>query len=268
MTMGRRRSLLPTPVGHVHVRSVGERGAPGVVFFHQSPSSSRMWEAVMDQVAAAGFACAAPDMFDYGHSDSQTRQLSLAEHAHLLLEASAEVVGPPVLLVGHHTGAVFAAAASSAPSVRGLTVFGYPLYESWRVKFARLGARIGPDSVSEEGSELADLWVALNRSIEPATSDEVRHTIYTDRMLASPLWFTAYVALLGADLAAPLADAVQRGLTVETVFARDDAVSRLEGGVSELTGVAPVWIDGGAWVTMEHPERVAKLVVAGAERLT
>lgn len=259
------RHLVETSAGRVHIRSAGlDQDGPSVVFFHQSPSSSRMWIDVMGIVAAAGFRCAAPDMLDYGHSDKQSRQLSLAEHASLLVEAAQSLVGAPSMLVGHHTGAVFAAAAAH-PALRSLVVVGYPLYTTWREKYERLGSRIGPDSFDDDGAEVADLWVRLNASLEASTSDEIRQNIYVDRLLAGPLWYTAYVALLAADLDAPLRTVAASATEISTVFARDDAISRLEPGVSAVTGTEPVWIEGGPWVTMEHPERVAAPILSAAE---
>jgi len=260
------RHLVDTAAGQVHLRTAGT-GDVGVVLFHQSPSSSRMWVAVMDRLAAAGLRCAAPDMLDYGHSDEQSRQLSVDEHAALLLDAAGSVLGDTSFLIGHHTGAVFAAAASGhGDRVRGLQVLGYPLYSSWREKLVRLGGRIAPDDFDAEGIAVGELWVRLNASIEPETSASIRHTIFLDRLLAGPLWYTAYAALMAADLDEPLRRAATARVRLETVFARDDAVSRLEPGITALTEVPPRWIDGGPWVTMEHPDRVAAEILGLVER--
>jgi pimeloyl-ACP methyl ester carboxylesterase len=261
------RHLVDTPAGQVHLRTAGDGGDRGaVVLFHQSPSSSRMWVGVMDHLAAAGFTCAAPDMLDYGHSDAQSRQLTLREHATMLVEAASSVIGLPEYVVGHHTGAVFAAVAGAAAAgVRGVALFGYPLYSSWREKYERLGARIAPDRFDEEGSFVTDLWVELNASIEPETGDDVRHGIYVDRLLAGPLWFTAYVALMATDLEATLRGLAAADLDIRTVFARDDAISPCEPDITAITGTEPIWIDGGPWVTLEHPDRVAAAIAAMAD---
>lgn len=261
------RHLVDTPAGSVHVRSTAA-GDTTVALFHQSPSSSRMWAGVMELLADSGVTCAAPDMLDYGHSDRQDHQLTLEEHAALLLDAVQSVVGDVHLLVGHHTGAVFAAsAATRGAAVRGVAVIGYPLYTSWREKLERLGDRVSPDRFDTAGEAAAELWVKLNASIEDTAGHEVRHGIYVDRLLASPLWYTAYAALMAADLEAPLRALAGSGVVLETVFARDDAISRLEPGVTALTGVEPRWIDGGPWVTVEHPDRVAARILDFVERV-
>jgi pimeloyl-ACP methyl ester carboxylesterase len=153
-----------------------------------------------------------------------------------------------------------AAAAAMHESVEALMVFGYPLYSSWREKYERLGGRIGPDQFSPDGAELADLWAKLNSSIEEETGAYERYSILVDRLLAGPIWYTAYAALLQADLDETLRRAVDRRTPVRTVFAHDDAISRFEPDVTALTGVEPTWINGGPWVTIEHPDRVAEAV--------
>lgn len=257
-----KRHLVGTAEGTLHFRSAGDLAAAGpvVLFFHQSPSSSRMWTGVMAALEQQGVASLAGDMFDYGMSDRQSTQLDVGHHVRLLLEAAGQLTDAHLVAVGHHTGAVFAATAAVHEVVRSLMVIGYPLYSSWREKYERLGGRIGPDRFSDDGSELAELWAKLNKSIEPDTPFAARHEILVDRLAAGPLWFTAYAALMQTDLEATLANAAATGKPARAVFAHDDAISRVEPGVSALIGSEPVWIDGGPWVTVEHPGRVADVV--------
>ena len=81
-----------------------------------------------------------------------------------------------------------------------------------------------------------------------------------DRLLAGPLWYTAYATLLATDLRDVLVSAVSSGTPLRNVFADRDRLSRLEPGVTALTGVAPTRMPGGPWVTVEHPDRVADVV--------
>ncbi len=263
------RHLVGTVEGYLHFRSVGDIGAAGsvVLFFHQSPSSSRMWAGVMQALEERGIASLAGDMFDYGMSDPQTTQLNLGEHVTRLLEAAKQLTDGRLITVGHHTGAVFAAAAAVDESVRALMVVGYPLYPTWRDKYERLGGRIGPDRFADDGAELAELWTKLNASMETDTPFAPRYDILVDRLAAGPVWFTAYAALMQTDLHATLAAAVATGKPTRAVFAHDDAISRVEPGVSAVVGSEPVWLDGGPWVTVEHPGRVAEVVGAFVEEV-
>jgi alpha-beta hydrolase superfamily lysophospholipase len=215
-----------------------------------------------------GVASLAGDMFDYGMSDRQTTQLGVDDHVRLLLEAAGQLTDARLIAVGHHTGAVLAATAATHEAVRALMLIGYPLYSSWREKYERLGGRIGPDRFSDDGSELAELWAKLNTSIEPDTPFIARYDVLVDRLSAGPLWFTAYAALMQTDLEAALANAVATGKPTRAVFAQDDAISRVEPGVTAVVGSQPVWIQGGPWMTVEHPGRVADVVAGFVEEIT
>ena len=256
-----RRHLVDTGEGALHFMSEGDLGSRRtVLFFHQSPSSSRMWAGVMAELGRRGVGSIAGDMFDYGMSDRSATQLDLHSHAGLLVDAASKIVGGDLIAVGHHTGAIFAASAASQRDLHGLLIMGYPLYTSWREKYERLGSRIHPDRYGSDGAELAELWVELNASIEPDTPYGARHEILVDRLSAGPIWYTAYAALLQTDIQAVLESAVSTGVPVTAVFAHDDAVSRFEPGVAAVTGAESIWIDGGPWVTIEHPDRVADVV--------
>ena len=256
-----RRHLVETKEGYLHFRSAGDTDADQVMlFFHQSPSSSRMWTGVMEALDQRGIASVSGDMFDYGMSDRATNQLTVDAHSGLLFDAATSLVGGRMVAIGHHTGAVFAAATAAKRDVDGLMIMGYPLYSDWREKHERLGARIGPDRYGPDGSELSELWVRLNTSIELETPFADRYTILMDRLSAGPLWYTAYAALLGIDLGTTLAAAVDTGVPIAAVFAHGDSISRFEPGVSECVGTEPIWIDGGPWVTIEHPTRVADAI--------
>jgi pimeloyl-ACP methyl ester carboxylesterase len=264
------RHLVGTPEGVLHFRSAGDLSAADqvVMFFHQSPSSSRMWTGVMDVLAERGVCSLASDMFDYGVSDHQTSQLTVEEHVGLLLGAARTLTDARLITVGHHSGAVFAATAAVHEIVHAFMIVGYPLYPTWRDKYERLGGRIGPDRFSGDGSELAELWAKLNASIEPDTPFQTRYDILVDRLMAGPLWFTAYAALMQTDLHGVLADAVATGKPIRAVFAHDDAVSRVEPEVSDMVGSVSVWVKGGAWVTVEHPTRIADVVAGFVEEIT
>lgn len=263
-----RRHLVETSEGYLHFRSAGDTDADRtMLFFHQSPSSSRMWTGVMEALEQRGIASLSGDMFDYGMSDRASNQLTVDSHAGLLFDAATTLAGGRMVAIGHHTGAVFAASSAAQREVDGLMIMGYPLYADWREKYERLGARIGPDRYGPDGAELAELWVKLNTSIEPNTPIADRHTILMDRLSAGPLWYTAYAALLGQDLEATLASAASKGVPIAALFAHDDAISRFEPSISRCLGTDPIWIDGGPWVTIEHPTRVADAIESFTERL-
>ena len=160
-----------------------------------------MWVPVMELLAPDIRTCAV-DLLGYGESDPPSKQLTLAEHAVLLMSAVEAVTEGPLVVVGHHTGAVVAAeiAGSRPDLVKGLMLSGYPLYPDWRTKLARLGPVLHPADISRNGAELIDIWAYVTRPLEDEADSGVGLTIMTDRLRAGREWFTAYVQLLGADL--------------------------------------------------------------------
>ena len=62
-----KRAYLDTPDGQLHYRWLGGRG-PAVLFLHQVPSSSRMFEPLMRAFAAEGYRTFALDMPGFGES--------------------------------------------------------------------------------------------------------------------------------------------------------------------------------------------------------
>ncbi len=256
------RHLVQTACGYVHLRTAGEASAaPTVVLLHQSPSSGRMWLDVMRELAPGIRTCAV-DLLGYGDSDMPSEQLTLEEHADLVAAAVRRVVAGPVVLVGHHTGAVVAAhlAASETGWVQGLLLSGYPLYPDWRAKLARLGPVLRPVSVERDGAGLDEIWRHVTGPLEPDPDPEVALTIMADRLRAGSLWFTGYVQLLGADLSRILDDAAEavRGRPTVVVSADADPIEAYAAEVARRFGVDVTRIQGTSWVSFEHPERVAE----------
>lgn len=252
---------MATPVGHLHLRLHGDTAAgPTVVLIHQSPSSGRMWLPVMEALAPAIRTCAV-DLLGYGESDPPARQLTLEEHAALVVDAVREVTDDPLVVVGHHTGAVLAAeiAGSEAALVRGLLLSGYPDYPDWQTKFSRLGPALRPADVSREGTELLDIWRYVTGPLEDDPDPDVALTIMADRLRAGRTWFTGYVQLLGADLAAILdrAATAAPGRPTSILTADRDPLRDYAATVAARFGVDPITIEGTSWVTYEHPDRVA-----------
>ena len=259
------RQLVPTAAGHVHLRLAGDTSArPTVLLVHQSPSSGRMWIPVMELLAPDVRTCAI-DLLGYGESDPPSGQLTLEQHAALLVEAVETATDGPLVVVGHHTGAVVAAeiAARRPDLVRGVMLSGYPLYPEWRTKLARLGPVLRPAAVSPDGAELLEIWRYVTGPLEDDTDPEVGLTIMTDRLRAGREWFTAYVQLLGADLDQILDDAATAAPVRPTTIltAERDPLRPYAEAVAARFGVTPTMVPGTSWVTYEHPDRVAGPIV-------
>jgi len=253
------RQLVRTDAGYVHLRMAGEQAAtPTVVLIHQSPASGRMWLGVMDELAPGVRSCAV-DLLGYGESDHPGRQLSLEEHAEHVFTALDAAIDGPLLLVGHHTGAVMAAqiAATHPAAVRGLLLSGYPLYPDWGTKFDRLAPVLRPADIGPDGEELCEIWRYVTGPLETDADRDVALTIMTDRLRAGRRWFTGYVQLLAADLDDVLARAAQvdRERPTAVLTADRDPLLGYAKAVAARLGVEPTTISGTSWVSYEHPER-------------
>ncbi len=76
------RAILELPWGQVHVRSAGDPGAPLLLLLHQSPLSSRNYEAVLPLFAAEGNVRAvAVDTPGFGLSDPPPEDWSVEDYA-------------------------------------------------------------------------------------------------------------------------------------------------------------------------------------------
>ena len=202
--------------------------------------------------------CVAPDFLDMGESDPLPRPLSLAEHAELLADVAEQVAPGPKIVVGHHTGAAFAAhvAATRREHVRGLCLIGYPLYDDWRDRYARF-AYAKPTDVDDEGLLLAEKWRGTVSAYAPHVPYETRLSDFTDLLRAGRIWYASYVALFSTDLRALLAAARDDERPTVLVSPERDSLARYAAAAGEILDVEPVRIPGGGRVTVEQPDEVA-----------
>jgi len=185
----------------------------------------------------------------------------------------ASVTTGPVVLVGHHSGAALAAQMALVGEVAGLTVvgvglIGYPLYAGWQAKLARLGGLIKPIRVDPAGDGLVDPWMATTAGFEAGTGDDVRVRAFADRLRGGEAWYSGYVQLLGADLRALLDQLAGRPVARLVMAASRDVVSADADQVAEVLGVPLRRVEGGPWVTLEHPEAVAGQLSAWLDEIT
>lgn len=147
-----RKGYVDTPSGQVHYREAGS-GEP-LILLHQSPSSSRMWEAVLPGLGDAGVRAIALDMPGFGESFVPESEPSMQWYAEAMLAAADGLGLGQFDLLGHHTGASVAMqmAADHPERVRTVLLWGVPLLPPERLE--RLATEAAP-TYSVDGSEVA-----------------------------------------------------------------------------------------------------------------
>jgi pimeloyl-ACP methyl ester carboxylesterase len=169
-----RRCYVDGKWGQVHCRMAGRADveAPPLVLVHQSPWSSVQYQAVLPRLAAAGHRAIAPDSPGYGLSDPAPEGAGIADHADNLALVMASLGCPRAIVIGHHTGALIAAAlAARHPEiVHGLVLDNLPLYTPAE-RASRAALHGNAAVLRPDGSHLTDRWALMRQRGDPEFSD-------------------------------------------------------------------------------------------------
>ena len=143
--------------GQIHYRRAGQ-GMP-LVLLHQVPSSSWMWEALMEPLARRGYTAVAFDLPGYGMSDPPVNQPDLAYYARRIAESAASMGFDRYGVVGHHTGGSVAMqlAIDHPDRVPGLVAYGLALLDE---EFAQRLATEQPPQYDADGLAITKFWKA------------------------------------------------------------------------------------------------------------
>jgi pimeloyl-ACP methyl ester carboxylesterase len=190
--------------GQVHVRRARGGDAP-LILLHQSPLCGDQFEPAMALLAGTGFDVLALDMPGYGLSDPPPSPASIADHAEALAALLDELGHHCVNVLGHHTGALIAAAfaASHPKRVMRLILNGVPLLdEAERAHFANF--RFDPLVPAVDGAHLLAAW-NQRLTATPGWSDLGAMHRHVVTMLANPLRYGwGFEAAFAHDAAADL----------------------------------------------------------------
>jgi haloalkane dehalogenase len=105
-----RRDYLDLAGGQLHYRTAGEKANTPLLLLHQSPSSSAMYESLMEKLAR-DFYLIAPDTPGFGNSDSlpgSPDSIDIADYARAIQAFTSALQITPYAVFGHHTGAAIA----------------------------------------------------------------------------------------------------------------------------------------------------------------
>lgn len=160
-----RRAYCDTAFGQVHYRVAGSEQRPTLLLLHQSPSSSVMYEALMNELAD-DYYLLAPDTPGFGNSDALDGPVTVAAWAEVI-KAFLDALGVEHCLVfGHHTGASIAVQMESDnPGVSTAMALSGPTLLSDALK-AALPGKATAFPLAEDGRHLLGMWQRM-RDKEP-----------------------------------------------------------------------------------------------------
>jgi pimeloyl-ACP methyl ester carboxylesterase len=178
-----RKKYIDTSEGQCHVRFVEGEGLP-VVFLHQVPSSSRMFEAIMNRLGNE-HSMYAIDTPGFGASFDPVNTPTMKEYCDWLLQIFESLSLERFHLFGHHTGSSLAIEiAHEHPSlVSSLTMIG-PFAATAEEKEA-MRESMGSDwSPVDDGSHLMMVWNLVGDILGARGHLELHHRETLDTLRA------------------------------------------------------------------------------------
>lgn len=254
------RVYVDGPFGQIHVRHAGAGGTP-LICLHQSPLTGGMFDAAVPCLTALGYHVIAPDTPGYGLSDPPSAPIDISGYAGFLPAVIDHFGYDAVSLLGHHTGAVFAArfAIETPNRVAALVLNGVPiLSDDEKAFFATLS--FAPIELKEDGSHLIAAWNQRLKASPGWTRLDVMHRYNCDMLSNPERYFWAFDAVFAHDIAGDISAidvptalltnsgedlyaATQRAASLRPDFAYDT----LQGGTHDIVDEQPE-----AWSAMVH----------------
>lgn len=258
------RGYVDTPGGQVHFRTAGHRGLPVIAFFHQTASSSRMFELVMERLSDR-YHCYAFDTPGFGQSWQPKAIPSVAWLGERLIEAIDHLEIDEFVACGHHTGGCIASeiALSIPDRMRGLSIIGpvTPTAQE-RVDFAKIFTE--PFRPEATGAFLPTAWAYL-RTIGAGSSVELHTAELVDHLIAAHTMPMAFSAVWRQDAAAVLQKVA---VPLQFVCSKDDVLWPMFARACELRPDAQTAIvAGGDFQPDRDPDGVAVAISQFMESL-
>ncbi len=267
------RGYVDTEIGQIHYRSETAGSKTPLVLFHQSASSSAMYEGLMAELAGARPQYA-PDTPGYGLSDFPPSKPAIADYVRTQLEALDRLGVSEFHAFGFHTGASIACeAAVAAPErVRSLMLCGPPCADAgqrrqWLAKvegaeerrpdFERVG--VSAMRVQADGRHLLAIW-QRNLDLGADAPPAIIHRETIDNLRAGERYQDAIVAVFSQDMPALLPQVACPILLI--CGDRDVLYPYLQPAHEIRPDATCVTLDGGSYVIDQDPAQVAREVRA------
>ena len=251
------RGYAAVSFGQMHYRYAGTPGKPVIVLLHQTPSTSEMYEDLMNELSS-DFRLIAPDTPGMGMSDPLDGQMTIAGLADGIAEFLDELGIDSCCVFGHHTGASIAAELASrhknmttAVALCGPTL----LDDELRAKMPHASA-VFP--VEQDGGHMQKMWQRISGKDTDAPAAIILREA-TSGLLLGDAYPGAYDAVVAQDFAA-----VVSGIDCPAlVFAgtEDILFGAVDGTFELLKHGSKATIDGArGFVCETHCEEVAGLL--------
>ena len=191
------RGYAAVSFGQIHYRYAGTPGKPVIVLLHQTPSTSEMYEDLMNALSGE-FRLVAPDTPGMGMSDPVDGEMTIEKLADGVAELLDELGVDDCMLFGHHTGASIAAdlAARLPRLVKSLVLAGPPLLnDEMREMLPAAGA---PFPTEANGSHMSGMWNRIARK-DPDVSLQVVLRDALSGLRIGERYLDAYMAVMNHD---------------------------------------------------------------------
>lgn len=247
------------PAGQIHYRREHTPSAPTIVFLHQTAASSRMFEAIMRELAGR-YDCIAIDTPGFGNSFVPSEPPSMRYYVDRILEATLALGVKTFHLFGHHTGAAIACemAAVAPERVLSLGMIG-PLQVTPEYRKERLAAA-KQLQLAADGSHLLEMWKRVTtlgldeKGALPAL--ELCHREAVDALNAGTRWHYGYLAVFQQDFPALLAQV--RCPILMMCGPRDTLWRWFPAARAARPDAVSIELPGGLYVCDEYPAVVAE----------
>ena len=189
----------------MHYRTAGKQGHPRLLLLHQSPSSSAMYQSLMQQLADR-YQVFAPDTPGFGNSDP----LPVAQHALQISDYAGAIHGfcdalglGGCYVFGHHTGAAVAVqlehdypGTAQAIALSGPTL----LNDEQKTSLPQLASPFPADA---QGSHVQALWQRL-REKDPGAPLPLTQRELLSALACGASYLASYQAVTRQDFAGQL----------------------------------------------------------------
>lgn len=251
------------PLGQLHYREMGQGAATPILLIHQTPMGMIQYVDVQPALARAGRRTIVSDNPGYGMSDPAPEGVTLPLLADNLVALLDHVQARRVIVVGHHTGAAFAAAFAARHPDRtaGVVLHGCPIYNAAE-RAERLARPSAGPVLKSDGSHFTDTFRGISqRNATPEQTAGVTWAVLGLYFSTphSPVYKAVFSNDMAQDVATIRAPTLILTDTDDSLHESDKRVAALRPDFTLKT-----FSQGRSFALMSEPQRWADTILAFA----